>query len=1207
MDPRYENNQNFDVDQMQADFAAQSAAYNQPMYGDDQASLTSARASFGDMPAMMISGAQSVGHAGAGAIRGAGNMLSAIGRNVMPVSYTPPARVNAGYYGQYVQPTGFFRSMAATMGIQPLPYNVSEYRYGITGAADFGERAGGGLSSAGLVAGGIGASLVGGKVGAAIGGALGAPLGPLGMAVGSGIGYLAGNMMAYSGVTDTYGEAYAQRREMNAFLESSSFRYVGAGSGMTDPRQGRGMSISARKQATDFMRQLDVKDVSMNFEDLSGVMKGATSLGMFAGTSDMDDFKKKFKDIVEGVKVVSKTLSTTLQEGLQVMKDFKSIDIDPSQMGRTMFQADVAGMVSGRTSHEVVNLGLQGAELYRGTGIEMKIGYQSNVMNISAIRAARDAQLLSQEAISQAGGEEALAQRATATGLGFMQSAMGRGYGAAFFHAGAGPAGFDRNAFMSNMAGGKDIAQLAMMSARNLSDPGKLLEYDANQDKYMSEMGKSFGGDTSLMTYNAAMAQAQFLQKNVPGLSMKSAFRLTAMQDLNMTPALADLAIGRIQGGEGEFQKSRDAAAAVENERRVNEAMATRGLGYMYDKAADIGKSWVIDPVVNKFEKLTDNVKEGSIKFYEEKALGVRRQNLKGIDYTSAASLEGYNARVADQFKSGTTLEEAGSSVDLDQGMSRTVKGAVVMGAAVTAAAGMAALSGGTLLPLSAAIVTAAAGSSVLSFAETQGTSMAGAIEDLKSDHPLLSKLMTTKDKPDPGDIVIEKVMTRDGMKYKTTTKGNVNAIQNELKGNLSISEGLRLYKEGKGTVGKKSLMELYGKGELDSGAGYADIAKAMFGKEINKLDAGERAQIVGESKNLSEMGVTAPLETVSKYTESVNKLLPMDKEIHFGDVSQAVESLDKGAADLSKKMGLESAFTTKGRMSKEVYSGLTTARRLTQIAASGVDNEGKPLSPEAVADFRKKASEAQDKAIKDYTIETGTKYEDVYKKFDKFTTAKFDKTTLEGVEAGQYDIMTSQSMSAQSRINRAQEERGRQLFTDVMEGEIKNWTKNEDVLGAQKGLETFLAEGFSGVEKLDKDEREAFQKTTVGKTIYQQEDTFKSLEDLDKKLAVSQDRFGAASAVIDKLDIPKSQKDQLRTLSSDSGVSLAATHAKNLASTLSTTDLTSTAATSGLSGTAESRGNAQGTAAEQATAQLNINLEVLTALRALSAIMGKK
>ena len=427
MDPQNVNNQNLDVDQMQADLAAQAAMYSQPKYGDQQSMLTQARASFGDMPAMMMSGAQSAGAMGYGAMRGAGNMLSAIGQNVMPATYMPPARVSTGFYGQYQQTTGFFKGLAGVMGARSAPYHVSDYKWGHYGASDFGERAGGGLASVGSVAGGLAGMSIGSSIGGAIGGIAGAAFGPLGMAAGSAIGTLAGGMMGYTGVADTLGESFAQKREMNAFLESSSFRYVGAGSSMADPRLGGGMNMGARKQVTDFMRQLDVKDVSMNFEDVSNVMKGATSLGLLTGVGDMEDFKKKFKDIVDGVKVVSKTLNTSLQEGLQVMKDFKSIGVDASQMSRYSFQADVAGMASGRTAHEVVNLGLQGAELYRGTGIEMKIGYQSNVMNIAAIRSARDAHTLSQEAISQAGGEEALAQRMTASGLGFMQSGMGRG------------------------------------------------------------------------------------------------------------------------------------------------------------------------------------------------------------------------------------------------------------------------------------------------------------------------------------------------------------------------------------------------------------------------------------------------------------------------------------------------------------------------------------------------------------------------------------------------------------------------------------------------------------------------------------------------------------------------------------------------------------------------------------------------------------
>lgn len=616
---------NLDVYQMKADLEAQ--AYSQPTYGDYQANLTAARTAYGDVPAMMMTGAQYAGATYSGAIRGAGNALTAIGSQIRPATYTPPARVVTGYYGQYQQDTGVFSSMMSLMGMRTAPRGVSGYQYGYYNAADMGERLGGVAAATGYMVGGM---TVGGPVGSAVGsvvgGLLGSAISPILAGAGATVGGLAGGLLGYTAV-DAIADVVAQRRQMNAFLESSSFRYVGAGSSMADPRLGAGMDPRSRRTVTDFMHRMDVKDPMMNMDDLFGVMQGATSLGLFAGTRDIDDFKKKFKEIVDGVKHVSKALHTSLQEGLQVMKDLKSIDITPDQMGKITFQAEVAGKVAGRTPYEIVNLGLQGAELFRGTGIEMKLGYQANVMNISAVRAARDAGILSQEAINQAGGEESLAQQMTSSGLQFMQSAGGRGFGAGFFQQGAGAYGFNRGAFMNQMTSPMAMDKFAIQANQNIGTISGMIQYEAYQDKYMSELGKTFGGDTTLAAANYAMMQAKFMQQADPNIDMKAAFRLVATRDMGWSTSQADLMLGRIEGARKEFETKRAAVHNTAMARTVDEALSTRGLTYSMNMYTDWFKG-VIEPAARVGEDVSEKVKESTVKFWEERGVGIYRANI---------------------------------------------------------------------------------------------------------------------------------------------------------------------------------------------------------------------------------------------------------------------------------------------------------------------------------------------------------------------------------------------------------------------------------------------------------------------------------------------------------------------------------------------------------------------------------------------------
>lgn len=858
----YQDRPNLDVFQMQADLAAQSQGYTaMPVYGDQQANLTAARAAYGDIPAMMMSGAAYTGSAGYGAVTGLGNMFSAVGSQVMPVRYTPPARVNVGYYGQYQQETGFARGLAGVAGLRYQPFGTQAYRYGYYNAADVGERVGGGLVSAGTVAAGVatGAPL-GSMIGGAVGGALGAPLGPAGMMVGSAVGSFAGMLAGYTGV-EAFSDVVAQRRQMNSFLESSSFRYVGAGSSMADPRLGSGMSAEARRGATDMMRRMDVRDPTLNTEDLFGILQGATSAGLLNGVKDMEGFKSKFKDIVEGVKSVTKTLHMSLQEGLQVMKDLKAINIEPNQMSTIGFQAEVAGKISGRTAQEVVGLGLQGAELFRGTGIEMKIGYQSNVMNIASVRAARDAGLLSQEAIVQAGGEEALSQRMTASGLQFMQSAAGRGFGAAFFNPGMGPSGFNAASFSNFMAKGGSMVGLAMQGASNLAGPDRLIQYEAYQDKFMSEMGKAMGGDTTLAMGMAAMSEAKMLVDSGATKDMKAAFRLTLMRSYNMSPAEADTMYARIQNAPNEFKARMDAGQNTAMQRTVDEAMSTVGFGYLYNRGEDFVKG-LVEPAVRGAENVIDGAREGTIGFWERNVVGLQRADMGGMPLMGAG----------EALRSAGIRSRTPGAVSLDDRWTPTTK-ALAIAAGAASGFGAAAMLGGPAGWAVAAGAVAVTGTAIglTSWTPSTGREIKRSIEQLGKSHESLKGKVTTKSSADvmPNDLILE----------EDPISGKVTVIKQEdfsrfeqiaTTREMTSAEAAQIVAEGKGAAPRKALEDIVlGKDYSGKTATLESLALESYGTSFEKLDKAQKAQFINDADSLARRGVTDVKDMLAAHDEA--------------------------------------------------------------------------------------------------------------------------------------------------------------------------------------------------------------------------------------------------------------------------------------------------------------------------------------------------
>ena len=740
-------------------------------YGDEQSLHTMNRSAYGDFAAGMMGG-----RGGGGGTGYSENLVSNIGAQIRPVSYSPPARVHTGYYGQHVQSTGLFRGAATMMGLHPVPRGTTRMEYGMAAAEDFGERMASGASSMGLSGAGMLPALTPGA----------------GLMGGMGLGM--GGMWAAQKVQ----EGVQQRREINNFLQTSGYRFAGSGSGMeTDPRRGAGLGAGARLEMTNFIRERDVADPTLSTTELTDIMKSATNKGMFTGTQDMDDFKKKFKEITDAVKTVTRTLHQTLEEGMQTIKDLRSIGIEPGQARDIVGKADAFGKMAGRTGTEMVNIGLQGAEMFRGTGVSMDIGMQGTMMNLAQVRASRDAGVLSQEAVAQAGGEESLAMKMNARGLAFSQSAMGRGVGAAFFSQGIGGAGFNQQAFMNNvMSGGGDFVDVAQSAARNIANPRALIAYEANQEKFMSEVGKTFGGQgLQIMQMSSAMSQAQMLSQ-ATGADMGDAFN-KILRDRGVSSSEREAMMGQITGAGKIFEASKSASQATMEKEMIEEA-SQNNLFYRFGgKIKDVTTS-AIDVIARPIDKVITGAGEAAKGFYEEQVLGIQRTSAKGITAGRGAIREAGMTSV---------LEE---SVDLDKGgfLGGTTAGEALL--------------------------------DVLSEKGDGGTNLAELL-DINIESKMSQQITG-------GDIVLKKTLSpfaRTIQKKELDKISKIAAVQG-----ISHSQAQQMKEAGQleGVEGG-TIMDVISSGDFKNVRDMGGLAKAAFGKDLAELGSSEIAKLTLETK----------------------------------------------------------------------------------------------------------------------------------------------------------------------------------------------------------------------------------------------------------------------------------------------------------------------------------------------------------------------
>lgn len=570
--------------------------------------------------------------------------IADFGAQIRPITYTPPAIAMQPHFGMVAVQQSTGQAMAGMAG----PY----------GSAAYNMRSIGGGAVAGAFAGGV----VGGPLGALGGAAVGAATGfvdtlrsggftkdlipeqlttldymhmssrtfgaRLGDAVGS-AALVGGTTAASLGVSALTGAAgagligsmamslpaaylggkvsdmVADNRAMQSALEAGSFRFITGGKDV-DPYTGRGFSRQARASVADTIQSMELKDARYGMDEYKQILEGGMQLNLFSGTGDAESFKSKFKDLVNTLKTVTSVLHTSLKEGMEVIRGFNDMGItDGSQISAMSFKADAMGRATGRTGLEMLQIGQTGADMFRGTGINMQLGFETNQMNALITRSLmnqRDANnnpLLSRETVAQAGGELEMAKQATATALGFTQTAFGRGILMAATRGGS-------MVDPAKIAGGN--AQSLLSNAANMT-AGEMVHFEANQEEIIGKMSPM-----TLMGFQmgGAMAQARTLSGAGMGINFKDAFVM--LQKRNGVP------IDEIKRQKAllESDPSKLEKDMEENGQRAVEAKALEDYrnNFGVKKLMNVASEYTVQPIQRQVSRLIGGVED----FVREKA-----------------------------------------------------------------------------------------------------------------------------------------------------------------------------------------------------------------------------------------------------------------------------------------------------------------------------------------------------------------------------------------------------------------------------------------------------------------------------------------------------------------------------------------------------------------------------------------------------------
>lgn len=818
-----------------------------------------------------FSQALSYGLMGGGGAGGMGGGMSDFGTQIRPVTFTPPAIAMQPHFGMFqVQqtltqaglsamggPAGVGLSGAMTNfrtgglsglinGPGAVPNNITMSEYMAMSARGFGDRLGDAAAISGLTVLSTGVGLAGGGAGATAGSAL--FTGVMGKALGGLVGGALGGM-AVSAYTGAVTDMMAENRANQSALAAGSFRFFNGPSGEVDRLTGRGMSRATRVNAATSIQNMELGDTRYGTSEYSQILEGGMQMDMFSGTRDVEDFKTKFKGLVENLKTVTSTLHTSLKEGIEVIRGFRDMGVtDPSEINRLTLGSEARGRSSGRTGMEMMAIGQTGAEMFRGTGIDMQRGFELNQMNVGTVRNLLTQGGITREAVAQAGGENALAQQMTAGALASMQTSYGRAALMANYNAGTNS--LNPN-MVHNMAGGDIFNQISGAAGMG---PGALLKFQAHQEELISKMSPEqmqvFG-----IASDAGMARS--LMQAAPGLDFESAFRV-AGQRAGKSRSQIDVEIGMLnQDPEKMRQQQQVALQAVQSQAGLEDLRNRFNVGKRISNAL---RGEFVEPVADTFTQMSATIGERVEDFYL-KITGQANANMTGA---SSETLKRGAALLKSGEYSGETLDTrsagllgdafgygqsgkallsdiVGSGGSFDASGSMQYKGSTVRTFANAEEATAAGKSGGT-----AFTILGSGGKGVIAVSTDSLTSMMTFSRDHQSTKE--QREVAAKGKLDP-----KTAETLVSLGSEASLATVVDALAHSKKGNIgkdfaSMHEEEFDKKYGKGKMGAiAAKTERYMAAYDVNTSAHRELIRIQTGESVSDNAANARAQLMGK------------------------------------------------------------------------------------------------------------------------------------------------------------------------------------------------------------------------------------------------------------------------------------------------------------------------------------------------------------------------
>lgn len=461
-------------------------------------------------------------------------------------SFTPMGPQTLPRHGMSVNNMSLGRSMGMMTGLSAAPHSMYAQEGRDLAVRDIAGRGSGFAMQAGIYGSGAAAAwygmdavlgatkLAGMGTGLSMNTAMTAGLGMSGYGGAAlGMGMAMGATIPISMFASKVAEDVQEHTQRVNYLRDSSFRYMQGGGPGSDGRYSTGFNRAEAGKIARGITSMGIEDIQLSQGEMSGILDSGTQMGLFkgAGINDSASFLKKFKELVTNVKQVSRTLNMSLDEGMRAMAEMNQMGISsPSDVSRFTRGTSTMGAAGGYTSQEMYGYGRMGAEMVRGSGINMQAGATMMQSNIAGLSMLYNQGKLDNQMVAQAGGIEQLAQSMTQKNVQGINNPL---MNAAI--AGVGVTG------LNSLFQGAGPGAMVDMAMGGLQNPADFVNAYVNRDNNVGKLSKTFGGrGIEMAQLSADIGMANMLAPSMPGASKRDIFKMSVMRSRGLTSGEAE-------------------------------------------------------------------------------------------------------------------------------------------------------------------------------------------------------------------------------------------------------------------------------------------------------------------------------------------------------------------------------------------------------------------------------------------------------------------------------------------------------------------------------------------------------------------------------------------------------------------------------------------------------------------------------------------